>query len=114
MKMGRMRVRTLLEIASEGSIGSLPSAPRMKLSAWCTIRIALFTTTPIRITNPSIVVGRVVVGGLVVSTVFTLILVPLLFSLVLEMRRGFALVWTGRETRKATPADFGTLGPAGA
>jgi len=58
--------------------------------------------------------GSVVVGGLVVSTVFTLILVPLLFSLVLEMRRGFALVWTGRETREATPADFGTLGPAGA
>lgn len=32
--------------------------------------------------------GSVVVGGLLVSTVFTLLLVPLLFSLVLDMRRG--------------------------
>jgi len=32
--------------------------------------------------------GSVVVGGLLVSTVFTLLLVPLLFSLVLDMWRG--------------------------
>jgi HAE1 family hydrophobic/amphiphilic exporter-1 len=32
--------------------------------------------------------GSVVVGGLVVSTVFTLLLVPLLFSLVLQMGEG--------------------------
>ncbi len=35
--------------------------------------------------------GSVVIGGLLVSTVFTLALVPLLFSLVLEMRAGIAL-----------------------
>ncbi len=34
--------------------------------------------------------GSVVVGGLVVSTVFTLVLVPLLFSLVVDMKRGVA------------------------
>jgi hydrophobic/amphiphilic exporter-1 (mainly G- bacteria), HAE1 family len=32
--------------------------------------------------------GSVVIGGLVVSTVFTLVLVPMLFSLVMDMRRG--------------------------
>lgn len=32
--------------------------------------------------------GSVVVGGLLVSTVFTLVLVPMLFSLVMDMRRG--------------------------
>ncbi len=37
--------------------------------------------------------GSVVVGGLLVSTVFTLVLVPLLFSLVLEMREGAALAF---------------------
>ncbi len=33
--------------------------------------------------------GSVVVGGLVVSTVFTLVLVPMLFSLVVDMKKGF-------------------------
>jgi hydrophobic/amphiphilic exporter-1 (mainly G- bacteria), HAE1 family len=32
--------------------------------------------------------GSVVVGGLIVSTVFTLVLVPMLFSLVMDMKRG--------------------------
>lgn len=32
--------------------------------------------------------GSVVIGGLLVSTVFTLLLVPMLFSLVMDMRRG--------------------------
>ncbi len=32
--------------------------------------------------------GSVVVGGLIVSTLFTLIVVPLLFSLVLDLRLG--------------------------
>lgn len=41
--------------------------------------------------------GSVVVGGLIVSTVFTLLLVPLLFSLVLEMREGVSLAF-GRQT----------------
>lgn len=34
--------------------------------------------------------GSVVVGGLLVSTIFTLLLVPLLFSLVMDMRQGMA------------------------
>ncbi len=60
MKIGRMRVRTASEIARRGSSGPTTPWPRstlslMKLSAWCTIRIALLTTTPIRITKPSIV-----------------------------------------------------------
>ncbi len=33
--------------------------------------------------------GSVVVGGLLVSTVFTLVLVPMLFSLVMDMKKGF-------------------------
>jgi len=48
--------------------------------------------------------GSVVVGGLLVSTVFTLVLVPLLFSLVLEMRAGIALGLTGRKPEAATTA----------
>ncbi|MBL8745118.1 MAG: efflux RND transporter permease subunit, partial [Phycisphaerae bacterium] len=32
--------------------------------------------------------GAVVIGGMLVSTIFTLILVPLLFSVVLQMRQG--------------------------
>ncbi|MFC1707588.1 efflux RND transporter permease subunit, partial [Planctomycetota bacterium] len=36
--------------------------------------------------------GSVVVGGLLVSTVFTLVLVPLLFGLVLEMAHGLRAV----------------------
>ncbi len=34
--------------------------------------------------------GSVVVGGLLVSTIFTLLLVPLLFSLVMDMRQGLS------------------------
>jgi len=34
--------------------------------------------------------GSVVVGGLIVSTLFTLLLVPALFSLVLDARRALA------------------------
>ena len=33
--------------------------------------------------------GSVVIGGLIVSTVFTLVVVPLLFSLVMDMRVAF-------------------------
>jgi HAE1 family hydrophobic/amphiphilic exporter-1 len=39
--------------------------------------------------------GSVVVGGLLVSTFFTLFLVPALFSLVLEVRDAVAARWTG-------------------
>lgn len=38
--------------------------------------------------------GSVVLGGLVVSTLFTLVLVPVLFSVALEMKQGLArLIW---------------------
>jgi len=44
--------------------------------------------------------GSVVLGGLVVSTLFTLLLVPTLFSLMLDAKRGFvSLVW-GRAVAK--------------
>ncbi|MFT5425075.1 MAG: HAE1 family hydrophobic/amphiphilic exporter-1, partial [Phycisphaerales bacterium] len=56
--------------------------------------------------------GSVVVGGLVVSTVFTLVLVPLLFSLVVEMRRGFTVVWTGCEVRRGGTAEDWDAAPA--
>ncbi len=42
--------------------------------------------------------GSVVIGGLLVSTVFTLALVPLLFSLVLEMRAGIGLAFANQST----------------
>lgn len=58
--------------------------------------------------------GSVVVGGLIVSTVFTLVLVPMLFSLVVEMRRGFTIVWTGQEVRRGTSTDEWDAAPAGA
>ncbi|MCL4221977.1 MAG: efflux RND transporter permease subunit [Phycisphaerales bacterium] len=38
--------------------------------------------------------GSVVVGGMLISTIFTLALVPLLFSLVLEMREGIRVAFT--------------------
>ena len=44
--------------------------------------------------------GSVVIGGLLVSTVFTLVLVPLLFSLVLEMRAGITLAFSGPSDQK--------------
>jgi len=58
MKIGRIRVRTDARIAS---FGVMPSS-RMWLSDWCTIRIGLFTTVPIRITKPSIVSTSSVCG----------------------------------------------------
>jgi hypothetical protein len=61
MKIGRMRVRTALPGGDGGEGFELLdlalglAVPRMKLSAWWTSRIALLTTTPIRMTNPSMV-----------------------------------------------------------
>lgn len=40
-------------------------------------------------------IGSVVVGGLLVSTVFTLVLVPALFSLFLDARQGLARMIRG-------------------
>lgn len=45
--------------------------------------------------------GAVVVGGLFVSTIFTLVLVPLLFSLVLQMREGVIATLFGRRPSDA-------------
>ncbi|MFK7759179.1 MAG: efflux RND transporter permease subunit [Phycisphaerales bacterium] len=47
--------------------------------------------------------GSVVVGGLLVSTIFTLLLVPLLFSLVMDMRAGLAT--TQDPSSPASPAS---------
>ena len=50
--------------------------------------------------------GSVVVGGLIVSTVFTLVLVPALLSLTLQMRESAASWWTGlRAGRRAEGAS---------
>lgn len=51
--------------------------------------------------------GSVVIGGLLVSTVFTLLLVPILFGLVIDMRAGFAALIGRTNTTPAT-----TTGPA--
>lgn len=51
--------------------------------------------------------GSVVVGGLLVSTVFTLVLVPLVFSLTLQAAEGLRLLFGSREARQrgaGTPA----------
>lgn len=53
--------------------------------------------------------GSVVVGGLLVSTVFTLLLTPLLFSMVLDMqvaaRRSLRRIGAGRDASTKTPAE---------
>ncbi len=38
--------------------------------------------------------GSVVIGGLMVSTIFTLVLVPVGFSLAIDVKRGFAWLWS--------------------
>jgi hypothetical protein len=55
--------------------------------------------------------GSVVVGGLLVSTVFTLVLTPLVFSIVVQMAEGLSLLRTGRAEIPRPPA---TARPAGA
>ncbi len=52
--------------------------------------------------------GSVVIGGLLVSTVFTLLLAPLFFSLVLQMADGFSVLFARDEKEAAgarTPAS---------
>lgn len=46
--------------------------------------------------------GAVVIGGLFVSTVFTLVLVPLLFSIVMQMREGVVATLLGSQETAAT------------
>lgn len=53
--------------------------------------------------------GAVVLGGLICSTVFTLVLVPLVFSLVVDLQEGFRVVFG---MRRDEPAAAGA--PAGA
>jgi HAE1 family hydrophobic/amphiphilic exporter-1 len=48
-------------------------------------------------------IGSVLVGGLVVSTVFTLLLVPTMFSLVLDVREA-VLRMLGRAADRPAPA----------
>ena len=49
--------------------------------------------------------GSVVLGGLIVSTLFTLVLVPVGFSLALDMKRAFKNLF-GRETSQAAPVGL--------
>lgn len=58
--------------------------------------------------------GSVVVGGLLVSTVFTLAIVPMLFSLILDMRAGIRLAFEKRERapRAPKPPRAGKATPA--
>jgi HAE1 family hydrophobic/amphiphilic exporter-1 len=59
--------------------------------------------------------GAVVIGGLFVSTIFTLVLVPLLLSLVLQMREGVIVTLLGGRAASAPdgpPTDDGA--PSGA
>ncbi len=48
--------------------------------------------------------GAVVCGGLLVSTIFTLILVPMVFSLVLDMKEGFTHALERRKSLANAPA----------
>ena len=45
--------------------------------------------------------GSVLIGGLIVSTIFTLILVPILFRLMLGMRAGLTRLILRREPKTA-------------
>lgn len=54
--------------------------------------------------------GSVVVGGLIVSTVFTLVLVPLLFSMTVQAMEGLRAVFAGGPAAAPTPEPA----PAGA
>jgi HAE1 family hydrophobic/amphiphilic exporter-1 len=55
--------------------------------------------------------GSVVVGGLIVSTVFTLFLVPAVFSLTLDWRAALAAKLRRRLRLEERPATGGTGGP---
>ena len=47
--------------------------------------------------------GAVVIGGLAVSTIFTLVLVPLVFSVVLQMWRGLKALWVAEPAAPPAP-----------
>ncbi|MFQ5653782.1 MAG: TolC family protein, partial [Planctomycetota bacterium] len=54
--------------------------------------------------------GSVVIGGLLVSTVFTLLLVPLLLSLVTDLQGRLGLLPGGGTAKEATPRPEGSAG----
>ncbi|MEM9064369.1 MAG: efflux RND transporter permease subunit [Planctomycetota bacterium] len=49
--------------------------------------------------------GSVVIGGLVCSTVFTLVLVPLVFGLVIDMREGIARAFSNNSASQTPPSE---------
>ncbi|MDX2114698.1 MAG: efflux RND transporter permease subunit [Planctomycetota bacterium] len=54
--------------------------------------------------------GAVVIGGLFVSTIFTLVLVPLLFSMVLQMREGvFAVLFGEKDAPPGSDSDLSAV-----
>src|SRR5262249_29741199 len=57
--------------------------------------------------------GSVMLGGLVVSTMFTLILVPTLFSLTLDMRYAVARWWKGESAELPLGEPRLTVAPSG-
>lgn len=59
--------------------------------------------------------GAVVLGGLLVSTIFTLILVPMVFSLVLEMWEGLKSLFSGKQAAGSPGAgpESDRVAPAG-
>jgi HAE1 family hydrophobic/amphiphilic exporter-1 len=56
--------------------------------------------------------GSVLLGGLVVSTVFTLVLVPTLFSLTMQARDAFRKTLGLGEVAEVEPVDEPAVGPA--
>lgn len=48
--------------------------------------------------------GAVVLGGLLVSTIFTLVLIPLLMNLIIDLRNGLAGLFRGHQESSASPA----------
>jgi len=55
--------------------------------------------------------GSVVIGGLLVSTVFTVVLVPLLFSLVMDMRSGLIAVFRAQPSAEKTQGSVSRKTP---
>lgn len=55
--------------------------------------------------------GAVMLGGLAVSTAFTLVLVPLLFSMTLEMRSGLSSAW--RRRSGGATSEYEPVSPKG-
>ncbi len=99
--------------------GALPPREAVRASVRTRIRpIFMTTATSVAGMLPLVVMpgsgselykglGSVVVGGLIVSTLFTLIVVPLLFSLVMDAKAALyaALQWSLPETEAGAPGE---------